>query len=91
MVAAARSRGSRRRATMATRAPSAASRRAIAKPMPWLAPPTIATLPFSARSMCQMSRKVDAGDPGVAGEAGVAGDAGNAADTGALKVVLTRG
>src|SRR5690242_11599186 len=43
--------GSRLRATMATRAPSAAKRRAMAAPIPRLAPVTIATLPVSASLM----------------------------------------
>ena len=43
-----------RRATIASAAPSAASSRAIAWPMPWLAPPTSATRPFSDRSTGQL-------------------------------------
>ena len=47
---AARSRFSARRAQIATRTPSLASRRAVASPIPSLPPVTIATLPSSPSS-----------------------------------------
>src|SRR5687768_4143352 len=63
---AAFSRSCCERLHSATVAPSAASTCAHARPSPLLAPPTIATLPFSSRSMCGLPLHLQMGVEPVA-------------------------
>ena len=55
MAASVASRSASVRATSATRAPDAASRVAMARPMPRVAPVTMATLPLTSRSVVSCS------------------------------------